>query len=275
MNFDQGARARSRKRPFAAFAVACGVFVLGFAQAAQAQITRGPYMQMLGTDQVQVIWHTPGALTDPEVEFGETLALGTTIIGSSVPDLMGGVKHTVDVTGLTDGTKYFYAVGSAGGPLTVASNDYSFTTAPAVGTRQLIRIWAFGDSGYWPGSSGTEYMDTRQAYYDYAGGGDPQDAADATDVVLHLGDNAYPAGDDPTYQSKFFAPAELATWMQVQPFFAVAGNHEALDPTFNSIAETGDYFSMFNFPTGNELGINGVASGSESYYSLTTATSIS
>jgi hypothetical protein len=267
MEKNQGARA-SKNRVVLTFVLACSLLLLGAAHSAQAQITRGPYMQMPGTDTVLVVWHTAGALTDPQVEVGTTLALGTTTIGSSTFDLMGGLRHSVSITGLTPGTKYFYEVGSAGGPLTTASNDYSFSTAPPHGTRQPIRIWAFGDSGYWPGNSGTEYLDTRQGYYDYAGGGDPQNAADATDVMLHLGDNAYPAGDDTTYQAKFFAPPELAEWMQVQPFFVVAGNHEAGATGFDSINQTGDYYGMFDLPTGNELGTNGVASGSESYYSF-------
>jgi hypothetical protein len=214
-----------------------------------------------------VIFHTDLALAStPEVDYGTTVGLGTVSSGSTTADLMGGFKHVVDLSGLSDFTKYFYAVGDSVGPLTVAGTDYAFTTAPLPGTRQPIRIWTFGDSGYWPGNSGTEYRDNRQAYYDHVGGGDVNVAADATDVMMHLGDNAYGVGDDPTYQSVFFGPPELAAFLQRQPFLSAIGNHEGA--ALDSVTETGDYFEMFQFPTANELGTNGVASGSESYFSF-------
>ncbi|MFQ5515441.1 MAG: purple acid phosphatase family protein [Myxococcota bacterium] len=231
-------------------------------------ITRGPYLQMPGPDRMLVVWHTDLALTDPRVELGTTPALGTTVSGTSAADAMGGFKHSVQLSGLTAQMKYFYAVGSSAGLLTTPGVDFAFTTAPPHGTVQPIRIWTYGDSGYWPGRTATEYRDTRQAYYDYAGGGDVNAAADATDVMLFLGDNAYFVGNDATYQSVFFGPAELQAWLRRQPFFSAAGNHEGFAAGFDSVAQTGDYFEMFEFPAAKELGTNGVASGSEAYYSF-------
>ncbi len=239
---------------------------LTVASASAQTITRGPYLQMPGPDRMTVIFHTDLALTSAEVDYGTTVALGTITPGTSSADLMGGFKHVVELSSLTDFTKYFYAVGDSGTPLTIAGADYAFTTSPLPGTRQPIRIWTFGDSGYWPGNNGTEYMDSRQAYYDHVGGGDVNVAADATDVMMYLGDNAYGTGNDPTYQSVFFSPPELAAFLRRQPFLSAIGNHEGA--ALDSVTETGDYFGMFNFPTGNELGTNGVASGSESYYSF-------
>jgi hypothetical protein len=241
--------------------------------AAAQTITRGPYLQMPGPDQMLVVWHTDLALTDPEVEYGTSVALGTTVLGSSSAATGGGFKHTVQLTGLTANTKYFYAVGSAGGALTTAGVDYAFTTSPPHGTSQPIRVWAFGDAGYWPGSplAGNDpmaYMKTRQAYYDHIGPGDANSAADATDVMMFLGDNAYVIANDATYQTVFFDPPELQAFLRRQPFFSAAGNHEGFAAGFDSIAQTGDYFDMFYFPTAKELGANGVASGSEAYYSF-------
>jgi hypothetical protein len=233
---------------------------------AQTTVTRGPYLQMPGSDRMTVVFHTDVALTTAEVDYGTTTALGTVVAGTSSADLLGGFKHVVELTGLTADTKFFYAVGDNGSSITTPGDDYAFITSPVPGTRQPIRIWTYGDSGYWPGSSGTEYMDTRLAYYDHVGGGDVNAAADATDVHLYLGDNAYTVGDDSTYQSRFFAPPELAAYHQRQPFFSAMGNHEGFGN--NSLNESGAYFDMFYFPTANELGANGVASGSESYYSF-------
>jgi hypothetical protein len=249
-----------------AAAVAVLLTTFAVATASAQTITRGPYLQMPGPDRMTVIFHTDIALTGAaEVDYGTSVALGTSTPGLSSADLMGGFKHVVELSGLTDFTKYFYAVGDSGGPLTVAGDDYAFTTSPLPGTRQPIRIWTFGDSGYWPGNNGTEFLDSRQAYYDHVGGGDVNVAADATDVMMYLGDNAYGVGDDPTYQSVFFSPPELAAFLRRQPFLSAIGNHEGA--ALDSVTQTGDYFDMFNFPTGNELGTNGVASGSEAYYS--------
>jgi len=240
--------------------------------AALAQtVTRGPYLQMPGPDRMLVIWHTDLALTDPDVDYGTTVGLGSTTIGTSSADLMGGFKHEVPLSSLTDNTKYFYVIGSAAGDLVTVGADHAFTTSPLPGTVQPIRIWTFGDSGYWPGITHmgvpeTFYEDNRQAYYDTVGGGDVNASADATDVMLYLGDNAYTFGNDATYQTVFFSPAPLQAWLRRQPFFSAAGNHEGF--VNDTLTETGAYFDMFEFPTGNELGTNGVASGSESYYSF-------
>ncbi len=244
----------------------CDEFDDGVVNASCPIITRGPYLQMPGPDQMLVVWHTDISLADPTVEYGTTEALGTSVIGSSVP-AGDDFKHTVQLSGLTPSTKYFYSVEPVEG---------SFTTSPPHGTVQPVRIWSFGDSGYWPGSGlptfpGNDpeaYRKTRQAYYDYAGGGDVNTAADATDVMLYLGDNAYTIGNDETYQKVFFDPPELQAWLQRQPFVSAAGNHEGFSAGFNSVDQTGDYFDMFYFPQANELGTNGIASGSEAYYSF-------
>ena len=235
-------------------------------------ITRGPYLQMPGPDRMLVVFHTNSAIVS-EVQYGTTVALGSTTLGTSVAATGGGFKHTIQLTGLSPSTKYFYTVGSqSGGPLTTAGVDFAFSTSPPHGTVQPIRIWTFGDSGYWPGRAGgadpSAYLHTRQAYYDYVTGGDVNDAADATDLMLFLGDNAYGIGNDATYQSVFFNPPALQSFLQRQPFFSAVGNHEGISAGFDSIAQTGDYFDMFYFPKAKELGTNGVASGSEAYFSF-------
>ena len=238
------------------------------AYAAVPTITRGPFLQMPGPDQMLVVWHTDIAQNTTEVEYGTTLGLGTTTAGisSAYAGTTGGFRNSVQLSGLTPGTKYFYAVADNGVPLTTASVDYAFTTAPTHGTAQPIRIWTFGDSGEWPGRNGTEYEDSRNAYYDYVAAGDVNAAADATDVMLYLGDNAYDDGTDLDHQLRFFDPAPLATWLQQQPFLSAIGNHEGFSS--NSVNQNGAYFQSFVLPTANELGTNGVASGTESYYSF-------
>ena len=114
-----------------AAAVVVMLSAFAVASASAQTITRGPYLQMPGPDRMTVIFHTDLALASaPEVDYGTTVGLGTVTGGSTTADLMGGFKHVVDLSLLTDFTKYFYAVGDSGGPLTVASDDYAFTTSP-------------------------------------------------------------------------------------------------------------------------------------------------
>lgn len=257
-----------RWRRLVGAAAACLVVIVLPAAALAQMITRGPYLQMPGPDRMLVVFHTDVALTDANVEYGISTALGSIAVGTSSADAMGGFKHVVQLESLGSSTKYFYAVGSAAGRLTTAGADYAFTTSPPHGTRRPIRIWTFGDSGYWPGKGGTRYMDTRQAYYDLVGGGDVDGAADATDVMLYLGDNAYVAGDDVGYQNRFFSPPPLSAFLRRQPFFSAIGNHEGIFGGADSVSQTGDYFDIMYFPTANELGAGGVASGTEAYYSF-------
>jgi hypothetical protein len=55
-------------------------------------------------------------------------------------------EHEVRLAGLAPATRYAYAIGSSSGDLS-AGDDHRFTTPPLPGTRQPVRIWAFGDSG--------------------------------------------------------------------------------------------------------------------------------
>jgi hypothetical protein len=243
-------------------------------------VVREPYLQMQGPNSITIIFHTDVTIGTPQVNYGTTPALGSSATGSSAAHTtyaaVGGAaipntKHVVELSGLTADTKYYYSVGSTSAAITTAGEDYAFNTAPVPGTRQPIRIWTFGDSGYWPGHYGTEFQDTRQAYYDYitgapAGTGTANDAADATDVMLYLGDNCYFFGREQDCNRVFWSPTEMAAFHRRQPFFSAIGNHEGY--VNDTVTETGDFFEAHYLPTGNELGSNGTASGTESYYSF-------
>ena len=102
----------ARQFHVALFTAALFVLALLPALATAQTVSRGPYLQMPGPDQMLVVWHTDLALIDPEVEYGTTTGLGTAVVGSSVAATGGGFKHTVQLSGLVSSTKYFYAVGA-------------------------------------------------------------------------------------------------------------------------------------------------------------------
>src|SRR5206468_4103024 len=73
-------------------------------------------------------------------------------------------EHEVTLTGLSPDTEYYYSVGDttsvlAGGP------EFTFYTAPLVGSTQPVRIWAIGDSGTADASAAA----VRNAYITYTG----------------------------------------------------------------------------------------------------------
>ena len=83
-----------------------------------------------------------------------------------------------------------------------------------------------------------------------------------TDLVLLLGDNAYPDGTDADYQKAIFEmyPQTLRS----VPFWSTLGNHDG--KSANSLTQSGVYYDIFTLPTQGQAG--GVMSGTEAYYSF-------
>ncbi|GJQ58032.1 MAG: hypothetical protein SCALA701_08330 [Candidatus Scalindua sp.] len=118
-----------------------------------------------------------------------------------------------------------------------------------------------GDSGNGGlgGSNGNRARKVRDAFEDDNGG--PH-----ADLVLMLGDNAYPDGKDEEYQDALFENMYEET-LRNSALFPVVGNHEIDGTTItNSIYQTGTYYDIFTLPRAGEAG--GRRSGTEAYYSF-------
>jgi len=165
------------------------------------------------------------------------------VIGGSTTD------HEVPLANLSPNTRYYYAVGTSTHLLAGGDADHFFDTAPPSGTPKPTRIWILGDSGL----SGNPVEAVRDAYYDYT-----DDVA--TDVVLLLGDNAYPEGTQQDYQNGLFDI--FFEMLRKSVFWPVLGNHDK----FDDATQTYPYFDMFSLPTQGQAG--GVASATEAYYSF-------
>lgn len=63
----------------------------------------------------------------------------------------GDIIHRVNVTSLAWSTRYYYIVGDAS--IDVYSSEWSFTTPAAPGAEAPASFLAYGDMGYWSGSS--------------------------------------------------------------------------------------------------------------------------
>ena len=213
------------------------------AGATTATIVRGPYLQIGAPTSMVIRWRTATA-TDSRVLYGDGPAHLTQLHDEAPLTL----EHEVKLSGLSPGTRYFYAVGSTTETLAGGDSSYAFSTAPANGAARPVRLWILGDSGL--GNQGA--ADVRDAYVRYSR---PHPA----DIWLMLGDNAYFSGTDAEYQAGVFDmyPGIL----RQLPLWPTRGNHDLLYSGPNN-----DYLDIFTLPTAGEAG--GVASGDENYYSF-------
>ena len=212
------------------------------------KIVRGPYLQSGNSNSIIVRWRSDSP-TSSKVNFG----LATNQLNRQVSDDSPSTEHELKLTDLQPNTVYYYNVGSTTG-LQGGGADYYFKTAPTVGSKQKIRIWALGDMG----NGSPNQRAVRDAYLREIKNDNRQ-----TDVVMMLGDNAYPNGTDSEYQTNFFNIYQDA-FLKNNVLWAVPGNHEYY--AINRNSRDIPYFKMFTFPQNGEAG--GVPSGTEMYYSF-------
>ncbi|MBI4613591.1 MAG: metallophosphoesterase family protein [Planctomycetes bacterium] len=115
-------------------------------------------------------------------------------------------RHEIRVDGLAPATTYCYWVEGNGKRL---SEPRIFRTAAPPGTP--FRFAAFGDSG-----SGDESQFAVAAAM----------ARAEPDLVIHLGDVIYPAGEAELWDERFFEP--YAAMLERIPFYAAIGNHDLM-----------------------------------------------
>jgi hypothetical protein len=209
-------------------------------------VTRGPYLQKLSTSSVVLRWRTNVA-ANSKVTYGTSpanLNLSASVSGTRT-------EHTVALTGLASGTKYYYSIGT-GTKVLQSGTANNFLTAPVSGTPGKYTFWAIGDCG----SNNTNQQNVLNAYNSYIGN-------NPTHGWLLLGDNAYESGTDAQYTTGFFNKYQ-STIMKNAPLFPAPGNHDLYSGSGPS-RRNAPYFSIFDLPTNGECG--GVASNDEGYYS--------
>jgi hypothetical protein len=217
--------------------------------AEQPNVIRGPYLQMGNQTAVTIKWRTDlpsrsriyyGTVPGSFSSFADNPALVT--------------EHSMRISNLIPGTKYYYGVATGTG-LLASGNDYYFKTAPLPGSTKKIRIAAFGDCG--KNENGFQ-SGALTAYRNYIGNNE-------TDLWLLLGDNAYENGTENEYSSNFFNPYGNSI-LRNHMLFPSPGNHEYADNTDLAASKNIPYYSIFDVPANAECG--GVASGNKSYYSF-------
>ena len=221
--------------------------LLGLAAAAEAQtVTRQPYLQQGGPNEVTVRWRTSTA-TNSRVRYGSS----PTTLTSTKDNTTSATDHVVTLTGLAPNTTYYYSVGSTSAVQAGGDSNHFFLTAPAVGSTKPTRVWVLGDAG----TATSNQRAVRDAYYTWTG-------TRHTDLWFMLGDNAYDDGTDAEYQAAVF---DMYTAMlRKSVLWSTFGNHDG--HTADSATQSGPYYDLFTFPKNAEIG--GAASGTEAYYSF-------
>ncbi|MFT5429692.1 MAG: hypothetical protein ACI9OJ_000364, partial [Myxococcota bacterium] len=226
--------------------------LLGLPTVANAQLTRGPYVQLGTPTTTTVVWRTLLPVTG-KVWYGTNAAtLDTTASGAS-----SGFQHEVLVTGLEPATRYYYAVGSGSTKIAGGDATYFFETAPFVGLSTPFRAWVVGDSG----TGDLEQFAVRDSMLTATS---PAGGALGTrpDIFLHMGDMAYGDGTDLEFQFRFFGIYDSILRNTV--CWPTMGNHEG--KSSSSADEEGPYYDAYVLPKQAQAG--GVASGTEAYYSF-------
>ncbi|MFP2898471.1 discoidin domain-containing protein [Corallococcus sp. 4LFB] len=192
-------------------------------------LPRLPYLQSVKQTSAIVAFRTPSSCT-PTVRYGE----GTSLT-SSVSAGVSGTRHAVKLSGLSAGRTYGYVVEACGSKTGLRSFKTSTTSAAT-----KAHFTAMGDFGT-GGSMQAKVMAVMST------------PAWRSELLLALGDNAYPNGTDAEFQAHLFTP--MAGLLREVPMFATPGNHEYVTN------QAQPYLDSMYLPANNPQ-------GSERYYSF-------
>jgi Calcineurin-like phosphoesterase len=170
--------------------------IAGASEASAVTLTRGPYLQLLTTRSVTVVWNTdvPGACS-----------LGVRRVGGATDVVSGPTSSVCAVvaSGLVPGAQYGYVPRGNGIALT------SETVFRADDPDRPYSFLVFGDSG----TGGTKQLLLRDRML-----------ATPADFIVHTGDMVYDAGAAADFDAEVFEPyAELLRRIVLWPSL---GNHD-------------------------------------------------
>ena len=134
-----------------------GLILLIGASASAQTLTRGPFVQNPDalTTTMTILWWT-NTVGDSTVEYGTTLALGQSknVAQAATCEIgAAGTCHTVQLTGLTPGTKYFYQLKTNGVTVVAASSSIYFHTFRAPADPADLHFTVVGDWGAGTGAT--------------------------------------------------------------------------------------------------------------------------
>lgn len=223
---------------------------------AKAQVvTVGPYLQSPTSSSIKILWRSDIA-TSSRVVYGTN----ANNLSLTAEDTAQVNRHAMLLSNLQPNTTYYYAVGNTNSILSGPGSQYTFKTAPVIGTVQPFSFWATGDFG----KGNSNQIKVRDSYVNFTGDKD-------IDFWIWLGDNVYQDGTEEEYLTKVFDTIYgYRHIMKHLPFLPAPGNHDygvisnpvqSTDP----ITQTGPYFDFIDVYKNGEAG--GVPSNTELFYS--------
>lgn len=220
---------------------------------------------------------TPGTLnaTHPTVKIGTTSGGPYNRVVTSNYSLIyqlanggtGDVTHRVNISGLTPRTRYYYIVGDS--VLDQWSEkEYNFYSRPPTGSEEVLDFIAYGDMGFWNGSStivqAAIAAEINSGARDYA-------------FTHHMGDISYSG-----LESQKDIVKDTQLWdlfmSEIEPiassssYLVSVGNHDAL-PGDSGIECGAVYLHRFKMPNQNESDTDfscATSTNTRYWYSLTT-----
>jgi hypothetical protein len=211
--------------------------------AASFLMTRIPYLQGQGPDNMTVCWHDAD-LTGTKVKYGiDSTALTFEMTGTSEIISDPYRWHTVKLTGLQANTRYFYRVASGDGE----SGIYSFKTLPDQAYTGKMRFVLFSDTHASDTTMAGKVLRSARAKITELYGPDIENHMNG---IFHSGDIVVSGSTPGQYTKQYFKP--LSALSSNIPTMVVAGNHEGESPYFYQYLKLDDQSAFPQNPALNE-----------------------
>lgn len=193
-------------------------FALVISSTAQTMVVQ-PYLQDAEPTSISIMWETDSD-NSTSVNYGTTAALGTTVAGTAVVGNGSSQIHTVTLTGLIPGTRYFYK--SITG--TTESAIYEFNTPKLASDEGNTSIVAMSDMQQDLSHPTIFFNVIHDGVLKYLTDSVPGDLPDNLQMVIVPGDLVDNGSIYSQWETTYFDPA--ADLFSFVPSYPVIGNHE-------------------------------------------------
>jgi hypothetical protein len=205
-------------------------------------MSKVPFLQQEGTNMMTVCWHDIDA-SATIVKYGTDSTVSSKAEGTSELIKEPYRWHTVKLTGLNPGTRYFYKVGNGN----TFSKIYSFSTLPDRNYTGKMRFILLGDT-HCPDSTAVNHV--LQAAREKINTMYGTDIENYVNGIFHTGDIVVDGSILEQYTTEFFRPVSVLS--PYIPTMAVAGNHEGESRYFYQYMKLDDYSAFPQNPDLNE-----------------------
>ncbi|MDQ3018052.1 MAG: metallophosphoesterase family protein, partial [Bacteroidota bacterium] len=197
-----------------------------------------PYLQNATETSMVIMWETNNN-TETRLNYGTTSALGITAAGTTITTLGSTILHTVVLTNLSPGNKYYYRATTG----SWASAIYDFVTPPLRSSEQGFNIVLMSDMQK-DGSNPNIFVNLiNNSLLPYIAANYGTPLSDHLQMAVLPGDVVDAGNNYLQYKNDFFNPGE-ALWRHV-PSYPAIGNHEV---------NSANYFNYFNLPMNGSSG---------------------